>query len=115
MSADVDEWAALAEWADDLLEQPTPDTRQAHHKTRGTFAPQPWADEALCAQTDPELFFPEKGGSVREAIATCRACPVAAECLDYALANNERFGVWGGLSEPARERLTATTSTNTTS
>ena len=61
-----------------------------------------WQDRALCAQTDPEAFFPEKGGSTREAKRVCRSCEVRAECLDYALENDERFGIWGGMSE--RER-----------
>lgn len=66
---------------------------------------QPWQADALCAQTDPEFFFPERGGSVREAKATCARCEVAAECLDYALRNEERFGVWAGLSERERRPL----------
>jgi len=64
-----------------------------------------WWFAGLCAQTDPELFFPEKGGSVREAKAVCARCPVRAQCLEHALAHDERFGVWGGLSEPERRRL----------
>jgi WhiB family redox-sensing transcriptional regulator len=65
----------------------------------------PWQDSALCAQTDPEAFFPEKGGSTREAKKVCRACEVRAECLEYALEHDERFGIWGGLSERERRRL----------
>ena len=64
-----------------------------------------WQDRALCAQTDPEAFFPEKGGSTREAKKICTGCEVRAECLTYALANDERFGIWGGLSERERRRL----------
>jgi WhiB family transcriptional regulator, redox-sensing transcriptional regulator len=64
-----------------------------------------WQDRALCAQTDPEAFFPEKGGSTREAKRICLGCEVRDECLDYALANDERFGIWGGLSERERRRL----------
>lgn len=64
-----------------------------------------WQDRALCAQTDPESFFPEKGGSTREAKRVCSGCEVQAECLEYALANDERFGIWGGLSERERRRL----------
>ena len=47
--------------------------------------------KALCAETDPEAFFPEKGGSTREAKKVCMACEVRVECLDYALENDERF------------------------
>jgi WhiB family transcriptional regulator, redox-sensing transcriptional regulator len=67
--------------------------------------PDQWQDRALCAQTDPEAFFPEKGGSTREAKKICLGCEVRAECLDYALAHDERFGIWGGLSERERRRL----------
>lgn len=64
-----------------------------------------WQDKALCAQTDPEAFFPEKGGSTREAKKICLGCEVRHECLEYALAHDERFGIWGGLSERERRRL----------
>ncbi|SDG58423.1 WhiB family transcriptional regulator, redox-sensing transcriptional regulator [Pseudonocardia oroxyli] len=64
-----------------------------------------WQERALCAQTDPEAFFPEKGGSTREAKRICAGCEVRAECLEYALAQDERFGIWGGLSERERRRL----------
>ena len=64
-----------------------------------------WQERALCAQTDPEAFFPEKGGSTREAKRICQGCEVRGECLDYALAHDERFGIWGGLSERERRRL----------
>jgi WhiB family transcriptional regulator, redox-sensing transcriptional regulator len=64
-----------------------------------------WQDQALCAQTDPEAFFPEKGGSTREAKKVCASCDVRAQCLEYALENDERFGIWGGLSERERRRL----------
>jgi len=62
-------------------------------------------ERALCAQTDPEAFFPEKGGSTREAKKVCTGCEVRAECLEYALKNDERFGIWGGLSERERRKL----------
>ena len=64
-----------------------------------------WQERALCAQTDPEAFFPEKGGSTREAKRICLGCEVRDKCLEYALANDERFGIWGGLSERERRRL----------
>ncbi len=64
-----------------------------------------WQERALCAQTDPEAFFPEKGGSTREAKRVCLTCDVRNECLEYALGHDERFGIWGGLSE--RERTQA--------
>ena len=64
-----------------------------------------WQERALCAQTDPEAFFPEKGGSTREANRICQSCEVRDECLEYALEHDERFGIWGGLSERERRRL----------
>ena len=64
-----------------------------------------WQERALCAQTDPEAFFPEKGGSTREAKRICQGCDVRSECLEYALAHDERFGIWGGLSERERRKL----------
>lgn len=67
--------------------------------------PPPWTVGAVCAQTDPDAFFPEKGGSTAAAKRVCGRCPVIAECLAYALARNERFGVWGGLSDRERRPL----------
>jgi WhiB family transcriptional regulator, redox-sensing transcriptional regulator len=58
-----------------------------------------WTDGALCAQVDPELFFPDKGGSSKRAKAVCMACPVRMSCLDGAVERFERFGVWGGLTD----------------
>jgi WhiB family redox-sensing transcriptional regulator len=64
-----------------------------------------WQQEALCAQTGADFFFPEPGSSVREAKRICGMCPIRAACLAYALDNDERFGVWGGLSEKERLEL----------
>lgn len=67
--------------------------------------PPEWTYSALCLQVDADLFYPEKGGSTREAKRICASCPVRAECLVFALENVERFGIWGGLSERERRRL----------
>ena len=67
--------------------------------------PLSWQADAVCAQTDPEAFFPEKGGSTRDAKRICSGCEVKAQCLEYALANDFRFGIWGGLSERERRKL----------
>ena len=67
--------------------------------------PADWMAEAACAEVDPELWFPETGGSSREAKRICARCAVLAECLAYALVNDERYGVWGGHSERARRKL----------
>ena len=64
-----------------------------------------WRDAAECQYVDPEAFFPEKGGSVREAKRVCRSCEARVPCLEYALENDEKFGVWGGLSERERRRI----------
>lgn len=67
--------------------------------------PSDWRAEALCAQVDPELFFPEQGFPSHHARAVCARCPVATECLDWALTHHERHGIWGGTT--ARQRLTS--------
>jgi adenine-specific DNA glycosylase len=63
--------------------------------------PLDWQRWAACQWTDLDLMFPEQGGDVTAAKRVCRSCPVREECLAYALANEEQFGVWGGLT--ARE------------
>lgn len=69
------------------------------------FPDQGWAVQALCAQVDPEVWFPAKGSVNKAAKAVCAKCPVRAECLSYALATGQPFGVWGGLSAAERRRL----------
>lgn len=61
-----------------------------------------WMQDGRCAEVDPELWFPEKGGSARPAKNICAGCEVATLCLQYALDNRERHGIWGGKTE--RER-----------
>ncbi len=65
----------------------------------------PWMVDGLCAQTDPEAFFPEKGGSTKAAKRVCLSCSVREECLDYAVQHQVRYGIWGGLSERQRRHL----------
>jgi WhiB family redox-sensing transcriptional regulator len=64
-----------------------------------------WQGQANCMGVDPDLFFPERGASTREAKEVCRGCVVREDCLEYALANGEKFGIWGGLSERERRRI----------
>jgi WhiB family redox-sensing transcriptional regulator len=64
-----------------------------------------WQDQANCLGVDPDLFFPERGASTREAKEVCRGCVVREDCLEYALTNGEKFGIWGGMSERERRRL----------
>jgi len=71
----------------------------------GPAEDQPWWERAACLGRDADCFFPEKGGSTRDAKRICAGCEVRLECLEYALANDERFGIWGGLSERERRRL----------
>ena len=66
---------------------------------------QDWQDQANCLGVDPDLFFPERGASTREAKEVCRGCVVRLDCLEYAQATGEKFGIWGGLSERERRRL----------
>lgn len=66
---------------------------------------QGWQLYANCLGVDPDLFFPERGASTKEAKAVCKGCVVREDCLEYALANSEKFGIWGGLSERERRRI----------
>ena len=64
-----------------------------------------WTDEDNCKGQDADLFFPERGASTRKAKAVCRACIVQVDCLEYAVENSEKFGIWGGLSERERRKV----------
>ncbi len=81
---------------------PMPDTTS---KPRATVDATGWQDFANCLGVDPDLFFPERGASTREAKEVCKGCVVREDCLEYALANGEKFGIWGGLSERERRRI----------
>ena len=71
-----------------------------------------WMDDAACLTAEPEIFFPPKGGSTRDAKRVCSACSVRDACLEYALELDIRHGVFGGLSE--RERRQAKRNRRTT-
>lgn len=64
-----------------------------------------WQRDAVCAQVDPEAWFPEQGESTGNAKRVCLGCPVREQCLTYALDNDERFGVWGATSPAERAKL----------
>jgi WhiB family redox-sensing transcriptional regulator len=64
-----------------------------------------WMSDALCAEVGGDQWFPEAGEPTEPAKRVCRQCPVKAECLDYAVENKIRFGVWGGTSERERQGL----------
>jgi WhiB family redox-sensing transcriptional regulator len=71
----------------------------------GQTAQMAWQRQANCMGVDPDLFFPERGASTREAKEVCRGCVVREDCLEFALTNSEKFGIWGGLSERERRRI----------
>lgn len=67
-----------------------------------------WEQWAACAPTtgsESELFYPARGEDPRDAIELCHVCPVASQCLAYALVHREQWGVWGGLTAAQRSRL----------
>jgi len=64
-----------------------------------------WYELGDCQGVDPDLFFPERGASTEEAKAVCAGCAVREQCLEFALTNGEKFGIWGGLSERERRRI----------
>lgn len=74
---------------------------------------QPWRADAACIGADTKtVFYPGNGGTVGryqpitpEAQRLCGGCPVRQDCLDYALAVPERFGVWGGLNVNERHTI----------
>jgi WhiB family redox-sensing transcriptional regulator len=74
--------------------------------------PGDWAEQGLCREVDGDLFFPEKGGSTREAKSVCAECYVRTQCLEYALRTEQRNGIWGGTSERERNRLMRTRKAN---
>ena len=71
------------------------------------FGPPEWTKFARCSEVDPELFFPEKGDAIgpQHAKRICNSCEVKVECLQYSIDNDERFGIWGGLTERSRQIL----------
>jgi WhiB family redox-sensing transcriptional regulator len=73
--------------------------------TTKLLQPLDWQANARCHEVDPEIFFPERGGSSKAARSVCGQCKVREQCLEYALNNKEQFGIWGGTSERERRRL----------
>jgi WhiB family transcriptional regulator, redox-sensing transcriptional regulator len=68
--------------------------------------PDVWQTDAACFEVDPDVFFPTSEEEAGPALAFCKRCPIREECLAWALKNGERYGVWGGLTEQQRRRLT---------
>ena len=73
--------------------------------TTKLLQPVDWQTNARCTEVDPEIFFPERGGSSKNARAVCEKCAVKVDCLEYALNNKEQFGIWGGTSERERRKI----------
>lgn len=80
---------AVVEWEGEPLNSDRPD----------------WQELAKCRGTDPDVFFPADGFGVMIAQQICGECPVRQECLEFALANNEDHGIWGGVSERGRRKI----------
>lgn len=66
--------------------------------------PADWRRQGVCADLDPELFFPEPDQPATEALAACARCTVRRECLTTALLTGEAYGVWGGTTEQDRQK-----------
>lgn len=64
-----------------------------------------WRQRAACRGVDPDVFYPISDEDADEAKSICGVCPVREACLEYALANRERDGVWGGATERERRRM----------
>lgn len=80
-------------------------TRPHFDEPGNLFASPAFMDLGSCRGSDPDVFFPDRGESLEPAKAICAECIVRDECLEYALDNRERFGIWGGTSERERRRL----------
>lgn len=64
-----------------------------------------WRQSAACRGVDPEIFYPVSDEEAEAAKSVCGQCDVRETCLEFALANREREGVWGGATERERRRL----------
>jgi WhiB family redox-sensing transcriptional regulator len=64
-----------------------------------------WRARAACRGVDPDIFYPVSDEDAEDAKAICATCPVQQLCLDWALANREKEGVWGGATERERRRI----------
>jgi WhiB family redox-sensing transcriptional regulator len=64
-----------------------------------------WRAHSACRGVDPDTFYPQTEEEAEEAKSVCAICPVREPCLEYALSNREREGVWGGATEKERRRI----------
>ena len=67
-------------------------------------AQEDWRDDAACRDQDTALFFPHNEDDAGAAKRICAVCPVRGDCLSWALATNQRDGIWGGMTERERRR-----------
>ena len=81
---------------------PAPDEQVIDGIGLRELVPTPWVADAACADADPALIFGDPGADPSKAQAICAGCPVRTECLDFAIATSERFGIWGGMGQKAR-------------
>ena len=75
------------------------------HRPRRQSATRDWTADAACTTTDPEIFFPPKGGTPGPAKAVCGPCPVLADCLVDAFGAPWLEGVWAATTLRERRRL----------
>lgn len=73
--------------------------------TQHLFQQQEWQEDALCAQTSPDLFFPEDKAAAREAKTVCMSCDVREKCLNWAIETKQDFGIWGGTTLRERNKI----------
>lgn len=72
-----------------------------------------WQESAACDGMNPNIFFPDDASLSAEkrsnyedmAKAICRRCVVRDDCLDYAIARSEQYGIWGGMTAKERNKL----------
>jgi WhiB family redox-sensing transcriptional regulator len=64
-----------------------------------------WRLKGACRGLDPAIFYPVSEDDAAEAKVVCHSCPVRETCLEWALANREHDGVWGGATERERRRM----------
>jgi len=64
-----------------------------------------WQNRAACRGVDTNIFFPASEEEAEPAKAICGVCPVHEACLEHALADREKEGVWGGATERERRRI----------
>lgn len=63
---------------------------------------------AACQGEDPNLFFPSRGGDWDTPLAICQQCTVTDQCLEWALDQGEKAGIYGGTTERHRRRIRRT-------